>query len=338
MDEDTVKMIEKISISLDKLVPLLERIAIALEKREEIISHPSHPENRICKNINGNKKGDAEIDKESSEKNVREEKNQLTIPDNSNTFIVEYLSRQNISIKYIPPKNDFDAYLDRVATYMGNNYSRIKLFLEQIKSRLNLGDSVRIDLKERSQEEISAICRVATDLHEIAFLEEYKYLKSPKYLLYAKPNKIPEAISFMSGKWLERYVRRQIISILNELNPAVKYSYISNPRIELPNNDEFELDLLFEIEGEIYWFECKSGDYQRFLKKYSEISKLLNLDEGHTFMILTEINDASINALRSLFKIHLTKIEKFPAEFLEIVVKKLNASSSQINTEKNNES
>ncbi|NOZ85724.1 MAG: hypothetical protein GXP49_05595 [Deltaproteobacteria bacterium] len=150
-------------------------------------------------------------------------------------------------------------------------------------------------------------------MHQIAFLEEYKYLKSPKFYLFAKVNSIPRALNFFSGGWLERYVKTTIEESIKLASHPIKlnYSYLKNPQIVLPNGNDFELDIIYKIEDEIFWCEAKSGDYQKYVQKYSNMSKLLNIDEDHSFMILTDISEGGAKALKSIFKMNVISIDDF---------------------------
>jgi len=235
--------------------------------------------------------------------------------------IEDFLLSRNVSIKYIPSEEEADEILDKISIFMGNRYSLIKPFYEQIKYNMNSGGSIRMDLRNKTQEEVSTICQLATMLHEIAFLEEYNYLKSPRFLLFARPSRIPKALNFFSGKWLESFVKSQVISILQQVNPDLKFSYLLNPQIKLPNGDDFELDLLFAIENEIYWLEAKTGDYQRYIEKYSKVSQILKLDWNSCFMILTDITPSGADALKKLFRMNVVPIEKFSEEFLKSIIK-----------------
>ena len=73
------------------------------------------------------------------------------------------------------------------------------------------------------------------------------------------------------------------------------------------------MDMLFEISGEIFWLEAKSGDYRRYIDKYSKLSKILGLDASHTFMILA---DSAVTAnlardLSYLFGMSVVQIDNF---------------------------
>jgi len=291
----------------EELIKVLERIAFALEKIADSLNKDKINKNYFVEpSVTMFDENKVEIQREA----IKDRK-----------VIEDFLLSRNVSIKYIPSEEEADEILDKISIFMGNRYSLIKPFYEQIKYNMNSGGSIRMDLRNKTQEEVSTICQLATMLHEIAFLEEYNYLKSPRFLLFARPSRIPKALNFFSGKWLESFVKSQVISILQQVNPDLKFSYLLNPQIKLPNGDDFELDLLFAIENEIYWLEAKTGDYQRYIEKYSKVSQILKLDWNSCFMILTDITPSGADALKKLFRMNVVPIEKFSEEFLKSIIK-----------------
>ncbi len=229
--------------------------------------------------------------------------------------IIEFLKQKNITIKNIKTEVEADKILDDIALYMGNNYSKIKKVYELIKRHMNTGAYFNIILKNFTQDEISSITYFGHQLHQIAFLEEYKYLRSPEYKLMGKVNRIPGVLNFFSGGWLERYVKKTIIDILE--NIPVRYSCLTNPQIILPNGNDFELDILFRIENEIFWFEAKTGDYQRYVQKYAKVAKILGLNKNNAYMILTDIAENTAQALKTLFGMNVVDVNNFKSEFRE---------------------
>lgn len=174
------------------------------------------------------------------------------------------------------------------------------------------GSFITLSIKDYTQKDVSNVCQFSTRLHEIAFLEQYKYFKSPQYLIKAKTTTLPTAQNFFSGKWLERFVllsaQRAVNLVSKELDKELEFSYLLNPQVVLPNDDDFELDLIFHVNGLFYWIEAKSGDHQQHISKYSKISKILNLDFEHSIMVLTDISLDKSAALRSLFSMTVSSL------------------------------
>ena len=83
----------------------------------------------------------------------------------------------------------------------------------------------------------------------------------------------------------------------------------------LPNGNDFELDVVFLINGEIYWVEGKTGNYQHYINKYSHVANMLNLDKNHSFLVLTDvINPNTTYILSKTFDMTIIPVEEFEEE------------------------
>ncbi len=229
--------------------------------------------------------------------------------------IQAYLRSKGIEIWTLPRPQAADETLDRIAVFMGTRYQQVGYLYGKIKSNMNFGKTFTLRLKGYPEDQVSSMCQLGTYLHEIAFLEEYYYQRSPKFLLYGKTSKSAPALNFLSGQWLERFIKEQVIDIIENTNSEVRYAYLVNPQVILPDGADFELDVIFQVEDEIFWFEAKTGEYQRHVEKYSKMSSLMGLDEKHAYMILLDIPEAQTKTLSSLFNMTVVNVEQFPEHF-----------------------
>lgn len=233
-----------------------------------------------------------------------------------------FLSRCGIVIKNLP-EEDLDANLAHIALFIGNNFKSVKNFYDSLKSNLTTGKLFTVNLKNQT-DAIPKSLTLVRALQSQGFVEKYEYRRSPKYELEVKLNKTPKE-NFISGLWLEIFVKQQIILLIKQANPKLKYSYLLNARVILPTDADFEFDLLFEIEGEIFWFEAKtvinSQIIKNYVEKYSNISFLLGLDREHTFVIVTDLSEASTKTLSDKFNLTIVSVEKFSAMFENLVSK-----------------
>ncbi|HMP75084.1 MAG TPA: hypothetical protein PKE12_02195 [Kiritimatiellia bacterium] len=232
-------------------------------------------------------------------------------------LIERYLNERGITIKSRPPEDPADELIDSLSLYLGNRYQQLTRLLAQIKSAMQDGGSITHNLSKAPQADVSTICQFCSRLHQIAFFEQYRYLKAPHYVLKIKTTKLPKAQRFFSGQWLERYIVQSVRAIHQRLSSAsgkpLYFEALVNPQISLPNGDDFEFDILAVIGDALYWIEAKSGDYQQHVSKYSRISRLLGLDAAHSFMVLTDVADSACAHLSSLFSMttcNLTTIEE----------------------------
>lgn len=304
---------------ISELLDVLNRIANSLEEIAAALKIQVNSSDQHKPESDGNKLSEAlwennEI-KRSNENNDDSINEELGL---RKQFIFNYLNKRNIKVKNVIEEDEGNNYLDNISNFMGSRYAYIREFYINFKRCLSTGVSFRMDMKNKEPLEISYTCQLAKMLHEIAFLTDYKYQRSPKYILTASPCNAPSVINFMSGKWLERYTRNEVIKALKEVNSGLLFSYLHGAQIILPNGTEAELDLLFEIEQQIFWFEAKTGDYQKYIHRYERISDILGLDYDHCFMILTDITAAGAEALRSVFKMNVLPIEKLPEELRKI--------------------
>lgn len=228
--------------------------------------------------------------------------------------IESFLSSKNIKIKSIDVREK-EEKLDQIAAFMGNRYSLIKRFYGMIKSNMNSGNSFSINLKDEPQQVISSTCQVAKELYGIAFLEEYRYFKAPKYLLVARPSRSPQALNFLSGNWLERYVRDKLICLVASQTGKIDFSYITNAQVTLSNGADFEMDLFFHINDQFYWVESKTGEYQDKVKKYSKIASDLGLQRNQAFLVLTDVSQDVRTSLSSLYHLSVISVDEVEATF-----------------------
>ncbi|MGM9794889.1 MAG: hypothetical protein ACI3ZZ_01530 [Candidatus Aphodosoma sp.] len=290
----------------EKLLEYLERIAVSLEKISQGLD-----KNRNILDDND----DIDIVKIGSDdiSDVEDvEDTDISLCEDEYNNIISHLDDCGISIVNICNNEDVSDALKSLSLFMGNKYEYISDIYKKIKARLGDGRTITANLRNKSQEEISSTCQFCTLLYNIAFLSEYKYRKSPNYILYAKPNRDPKVINFLTGHWFELYVKtlfeNEIINLISNYNNNIKWGCLSNPQIKLPNGDYFELDILCSVNGEIFWFEVKTGPYQDYISKYSNIADLLDIDDEHRFLVLMTTTIEDCNRLSRVFNMNVVSI------------------------------
>ena len=241
--------------------------------------------------------------------------------------IEKFLSSKNIKIKFVPPEDAADDIINSLAEFLGNNYTALTELLAKIKSSMQTGGFITLAIKDYPQKDISAICQFCTLLHEIAFLEEYRYFKSPQFLIRAKTTRLPKAQNFFSGKWLERFVlqtvQKSVNTVSSEIGKKLDFSYLINPQIILPNGNDFELDLIFHVNKSFYWIEAKTSDFQQHINKYSNISKKIELNSQHSIMVLPNIQPEKSSALTSLFSMTVYGLPQLKIGLIDAIRKDL---------------
>ncbi|GIW23851.1 hypothetical protein [Meiothermus sp.] len=292
----------------DKIETLLERIAVALER---LAGQPDH--RRAFSEGSHSGEGAEEVIADPSDRNSSPRPFSVLEP---------FLNSRGIRIKARAADDPADQVIDSLSLFLGEHYDALSGLLGKIKRAMQNGMPITESLKGRAQQDVSSTCQFCTRLHEVAFLEEYQYFRSPIYLIKAKTTTLPRAQRFFSGQWLERFVLQKVKAVYNQVAAEVTgelgFEYLINPQITLPNGDDFELDVLAAIGSNVYWIEAKSGDYQQHVAKYSKFARLLGLDFDHSLMVLTDAPDDRCSALSSLFSMTVCNLRIFEEKLLAI--------------------
>ena len=235
-------------------------------------------------------------------------------------LVETFLSSKGIQIKVRKPEDAADGVIDSLSIFLGERFSALRNILMKIKRSMQTGGPITEQLSKLTQEDISSVCQFCSRLHAIAFLEQYKYFRSPQYTIRAKTTTLPKAQMFFGGQWLERFTLqklKQVHSIAQaEAGEQVEFQYLLNPQVILPNGDDFELDIIAVIGGNPFWIEAKSGDYQQHVQKYSRLARQLGLDYTHSMMVLTDVADDQCDALSSLFSMTVANLNTFSDKVL----------------------
>lgn len=299
-------------MNAEKIEALLERIAIALERLAE--RFPVH--------------GGPATAPVSRTEVIHDEARAASPPDSAlsdPSKLEPFLHSKGIRIKACPAEDPADHVIDSLSVFLGDHYDAISSLLGKIKRAMQNGMPITENLKGRPQQHISDICQFCTRLHEVAFLEQYQYLRSPTYVIKAKTTTLPKAQRFFGGQWLERFILQKVKTVhaivAREFLDPIGFEYLINPQITLPNGDDFELDILAAIGSSIYWIEAKSGDYQQHVAKYSRFARLLGLGSKHSFMVLTDVPEDRCEALSSLFSMTVCNLQTFEERLLAVARK-----------------
>lgn len=223
-------------------------------------------------------------------------------------YLMEYLKQHGIEAGKSSSYEDINPYIIRTADFIGNNFQKVMDFYSVLKSTLN--DCQEFAYTLPSTDDIgtfNAIVSLARYMRSNELLAMYEYVKTPERLLKIQAAQTPEAHRFISGGWLEHYVHSKAVSILTG-----EYACVRNLNVTLPENEQFEFDMLICTGENVIWVECKSGKYSGYLAKYSRIAKLLGLDAKNVIMVTAETQ--AINTVPD-YGITSCNLEDFPETF-----------------------
>lgn len=238
-------------------------------------------------------------------------------------FLQNFLNKRGINIKALPGEDAADSVIDELSLTLGEQYQVLAPLLANIKRALQGTGGVRETLTGYDQADLSLVTRFCTRLHRYAFLEQYRYVRTPQSMVTARVNKMPAAQKFFNGQWLERFVLQKVQAVYEqyrrESSLPLKMETLVNPHIILQNGNNFELDVLVAFDNQVYWIEAKSGDYQTHVAKYSNFSRTLQLDPRHAMLVLTDIPEEECGSLSSLYPLSIYNLDIFEKHFLALV-------------------
>jgi len=221
---------------------------------------------------------------------------------------VDWLTTKGITVKKYREQSAADEVFDELAVFLGERFKNLKRIHEAIRRSLSTGSRFTLNLSSSRQEEIADLTQFCTMLKSYAFLSSYSYNRNTK-IIYATPQRVGNVTNFFTGGWFERYVYLKILSFLSQ--NGLEFTCLLNPQIAFPNGDDFELDLLFLISRKPLWVECKTGDYQEYIAKYSDARKLLSIPKLRAILVILDIPDDLTTNLTYLYDITVANENNF---------------------------
>jgi hypothetical protein len=232
----------------------------------------------------------------------------------------ELLKAKGITIRNVGLVPSEAEGLLTLAGLMGRKFRTVKPLLDQIKRAQSSRRAISIDLSKLPQDAVADITLVANLANRAGLLPNYRYLKSPRYKLFSDAPVSPLAINFFTGQWLELYALKTV------RETSTKYGLdlcpLSHVQVELPNNDQFDLDLVCTLGSRIVWVEAKtSDDFERFLPKYKAVSSLICESPRDAILLWSsyESSDTILSARGVLARMTLCAPDEFPVYIAHLV-------------------
>ena len=226
--------------------------------------------------------------------------------------ILRHLQRKNIAIVRHSNDEILDSRLDGIIRNLGDRHALYKDLLNDMRRAVNKKHQLTLHLAGKSPKDISRLCNICSNLYESSVLTKWYYKRKSK-TIYLEINDGPQAVNFINGKWLERYVllvvREQIQLARHVMRRDIRFGHYLNPHIRLPNGQPRELDLLFHIDGTIYWLEAKSGQHQGHASKYGLLAKkALDIPPERMILVLGDTTRQGSEAMSALHSIRVIGI------------------------------
>jgi hypothetical protein len=195
----------------------------------------------------------------------------------------EWLLTRGIEIRSMPEPGGLDEAADRAARFLGDRFENLAPFYDALKRRVSGNTRIRwLAVGDLSAGAISDICQFGAKLHGAAFLAEFRYHKrgipqapANQPVIWFKPVEDGRVTQFLTGGWLERYVRQVISGAIEEITGSWDQSrLLSGVLVRLPHGRDAEFDFLVGLAGgEVIWLECKTGDWQTYVERYRDLNQ-----------------------------------------------------------------
>lgn len=206
--------------------------------------------------------------------------------------ITELLADRGVAVRGLRPLGPSDPANDDAAVAIAAHHHLVEPLLDELKRTLATGEEARLDLSNARPEVITACTKIGRKLRSIGDLVEYRYERQhhgQRRLLRARPRRDAETTAFLTGGWLEVYLRRKVRGLLLS-HHGPRFELAQGVLVTLPGGGDGELDLLVALDGRLYWFEAKSGTYAEYLERYSLLAAMLGLPRSRCLMLFADLD------------------------------------------------
>lgn len=206
--------------------------------------------------------------------------------------ILAFLNHQQITVTDFVPPDTYSSERSYLSQALANHAEQLGPFHRQLKRSLNDRHEFSLRFTNYDTETIEHFRKFGQTAHAIGLLDVFAITE---YALQARAANTADAQAFFSGMWMEQHIVACVIEVVRgleaELGRALPFAYLTNVKVTLPSGEAREMDLLFHVNGCMFWVEVKSSDYQQFINKYTTISQHLPLDKQHRILVVAELAD-----------------------------------------------
>lgn len=214
--------------------------------------------------------------------------------------IREWFQRRQIRVRTNPKAVDTTGFFDEVAVAIGKNYGALKEVVDRIRfAQLKGFGQATINLDRKTSEQAQLITSFCRQLYDYSFVAKCLHPRDDKPLRLVLQT-APAIREFFNGDWLEWLV---LMTLLESARAhGRRYSCARNLQITLQNDETFELDVFFLVEGERpVCVECKSGEFRQDIDRCLTLRKRLGIDSDHFIVCAAGLGADQAGGLSSTY-------------------------------------
>jgi hypothetical protein len=213
---------------------------------------------------------------------------------------------------------DTQGFYKEVVVVPGNNFPVFWDVLDKIrKAQRNNYASVVLNLNDYSQNQIKTISGFCKNLYEFSFVAKYFYNKNEKRL-HLTLQAMSDIVGFFNGEWLEGYLFMKLLKHFYESKGL--FSCLRSFNIQFANEDKYEVDVFFRINGRIPVFiGYNSGEFRRFIEKYRKITRRLDIEPENLLLLVFGVSDGPLAGLTKMYDITLVKEVSFVKHVIGLI-------------------
>jgi hypothetical protein len=262
---------------MKKTVTALNRIAAAIEELNNtlctlpIADSQIHNQAAIQEQTVSKQNDDINVNLTQKQMPVSENIPQQLL-ENSNKDIVDWLRNHQIGFDHFNHEICNTHKTAQLASYIAVHYEKVQPLMQLLCRFADGKQLIRHRMDNQAPDVISAICFLANELNQIGFLQQHHYKRSPECLLHVRSNGLPATVSYLHGSWFEQAIDRKLCE---HQEKSGNISWMRNPVVRTVKGKEREIDLLLNLNREIFILEVTCGQWQQKAMQVLSLAKQL---------------------------------------------------------------
>lgn len=228
-----------------------------------------------------------------------------------------FFQQKNLTLRYSQNHTPEDSPVFPVALMLAHHYPLLRVILQKIRRSMQTGATFTEFLQPYSDDEAEILLRFCGELHRLAFLKNFRHIKSHQPSLRITTSRLPAAQLFFCGRWLEAWASFTIHHVHAELESATRssilFEILPNAKIQFSNGEYCELDFLLQLNQQLLWVETKSGDFQPHISRLARTARRLALPPAQCILLLPDADANACTELSHILPFTITNLQSFPS-------------------------